>query len=126
MHEKIILFGITLMLLTGCVSSRTSQSVIEHQREIDRIEEGIRVRDRAIESSIKRLEAITARCSEMGGTVDELIELFDEYQRGVEQLIRDYRAAESTDKDTEEGNNHNTIYIILPAAGQDSIHNSVR
>lgn len=125
MHEKILLFGITLMLLTGCVSSRTSQSVIEHQREIDRIEEGIRIRDRAIESSIKRLEAISARCSEMEGTVDELIELFDEYQRGVEQLIRDYRAAESTDKDAEKDNNRNTIYIILPAANQDSVHNSV-
>ena len=126
MHEKIVLFGITLMLLTGCASSRVSQSVIEHQREIDRIEEGIRVRDRAIESSIERLEAISARCSEMGGTVDELIELFDEYQRGVEQLIRDYRAAESRDKDTEEGTDHNTIYIFVPAAGQDSVHNSVR
>lgn len=126
MHEKIILFGITLMLLTGCVSSRTSQSVIEHQREIDRVEEGIRIRDRAIESSIERLEAITARSSGMEGTVDELIELFDEYQRAVEQLIRDYRAAESTDKGAEESNSHNTIYIILPAASQDSVHNSVR
>lgn len=125
MHEKIILFGITLMLLTGCVSSRTSQSVIEHQREIDRIEEGIRIRDRAVESSIRRLEAITARSSGMEGTVDELIELFDEYQRTVEQLIRDYRAAESTDKGTEEDTNYTTIYIVLPAANQDSIHNSV-
>lgn len=125
MHEKIILFGITLMLLTGCVSSRTSQSVIEHQREIDRVEEGIRIRDRAIESSIERLEAITARSSGMEGTVDELIELFDEYQRTVEQLIRDYRAAENRDKDAKEGTDHTTVYIVLPATGQDSVHNSV-
>lgn len=126
MHEKIVLFGITLMLLTGCASSRVSQSVIEHQREIDRVEEGFRIRDRAVESSIKRLEAISARSSGMEGTIDELIELVDEYQRGVEQLIRDYRAAESRDKDTEEGTDHNTIYIFVPAAGQDSVHNSVR
>jgi len=126
MHEKIILFGITLMLLSSCVSTKPSKSIIEHQREIDRVEEGIRVRDRAIESSIERLEAITARSSGMEGTVDELIELFDEYQRAVEQLIRDYRAAESTDKDTDKSAYASTVYIIIPTGNKDSVYNSVR
>lgn len=93
-------------MLVSCTSTRkgTDESILNYQREIDRLESELNARDRAIESSIRRLESITERSKSMEGTVDELIELFDEYQRGVEQLLYDYRSTGTeeckTDKNT--------------------------
>lgn len=97
--QKIICAFILCVLLAGCTSTRyTDGDVIKHQAEIDKLENELRNRDRAIDNAVRELEGISARSSGMEGTVDELIELFDEYQRAVERLLHDYRAAESPGK----------------------------
>lgn len=97
--------GIVLAIcLCACSSTRyTDGDIISHQAEIDRLESELRNRDRAIDNAVRELEGITARSAGMEGTVDELIELFDEYQRAVERLLHDYRATEDKDKDTVQG-----------------------
>lgn len=97
---------IVSLLLTSCITNRrTDSAIIEYQREIDRLESAIQQYDTAMRNSAERLRDITVRSISMEGTVDEIIGLFDEYQRGVEQLIRDYnniRAAyKDIDKDTD-------------------------
>lgn len=84
------------MYYTSCTSTpnRVNSNVIEYQREIDRLESELSNRDRAIESGINRLEIVAARSSGMEEEIDELIELFDEYQRTVEQMLYNYRRAE--------------------------------
>ena len=84
--QKIIHAFILCVLLTTCSSTRhTDRDVLSHQAEIDRLENELRNRDRAIDNAVRELESITARSTGMEGTVDELIQLFDEYQRAVEQ-----------------------------------------
>lgn len=79
------------LLLSGCRSNTgINNNILYHQQQIDRLEEELRNRDRAIEDGIRGLEAITTRSESMEGTIDEVIELFAEYQRRVEQLIREY------------------------------------
>lgn len=78
---------------TSCTTTATpgsNEAIIDHQRQIARLEEELRNRDRTVESAIRELDTIATRSSAMEGTVDEVIELFAEYQRRVEQLIRDY------------------------------------
>lgn len=91
----IILVGIFAVVLAGCASTRpTDNAVLEHQRQIDLLESRIRSYETATEYTIRELETLTGRASKMGTTVDELIELFDEYQRTVERILRNYRATE--------------------------------
>ena len=100
-HAKIFCFIITCcLLLSSCASTRgTNQSILDYQREIDRLESELNSRDRTIESAVNELRAITVKSTEMEGTVDELIDLFDQYQRAVEQLLRDYSDLAAKDKD---------------------------
>ena len=104
MVKKIILCIAGCFLLTACCSTgkRTDQSILDYQRQIDRLEEELRARDRAIEDSYRRLESITARSEAMGGDIDDIIELLDEYQRTVERCLQDYRAAGLRKQETEE------------------------
>lgn len=91
----IILIDIAAVAFTGCASTRPSgDAVLEHQRQIDALESRIRSYETATEFTIRELETIAGRASSMGTTVDELIELFDEYQRTVERILRNYRATE--------------------------------
>lgn len=85
------------LLLSGCRSNTgIDDNILYHQQQIARLEEELRNRDRAIEDGIRGLEAITTRSESMEGTIDELIELFAEYQRRVEQLIREYNMVRET------------------------------
>ena len=87
-----------LFLLCGCVcTTRVDEQILEYQREIDYLETAIRDRDRTIDTAARRLETITDRSRAMETTIDEVIELFDDYQRTVEQLLQDYRATENRD-----------------------------
>lgn len=80
------------LLCMACASSagRTDTAILDYQRQIDSLENELNSRDRAIENGIRRLEGITERCTIETGTIDEVIKLFDEYQRGIEQLLYDY------------------------------------
>jgi hypothetical protein len=73
------------------------QPVTDHTREVIELEATNRqLQDRldkydsVIGTGIDRLENLGERAEEMGGTVDELIDLFGQYTRGVNDFISDY------------------------------------
>lgn len=105
MGKKTCLFISVLFLLCflvcSCASTRVDEQVLEYQRQIDRLEESIRSRDRAIEECIRELEALTARSESMGTEIDDIIRELDEYHTAVERLLRCYRGQESSDNSTE-------------------------
>lgn len=88
MVKKILLIAVCLCLCS-CVSSRhTEQSILEHQRQVDRAEESIRVRDRAIEDCLRELDHIATKSEGMGGDIEDIIRELDEYQSAVQRLLR--------------------------------------
>ena len=117
MFKKIFIFICALfcstLLLSGCCSTRngTNGNVLSYQQQIDRLEEELRNRDRTVETAVRELGAITSRSNSMEGTVDELIQLFGEYQRRVEQLLYDYNKIRAETKDTNEYYNSTSYYI---------------
>lgn len=80
--------------LTGCASTerRTDGSVIEHQRRIGEYQASVQYYLGRIDAGAERIDGIRERAESLGGEVDGIIGLFDEYQRAVEQLLRDYEA----------------------------------
>lgn len=91
MYEKIkkLFVIIACLCLCSCLNTRhNEQSVLEHQKQIDRVEEGKRIRDRAIEECIRELALISGRCEEMGGDVEYIIREFDLYHAAVQRLLR--------------------------------------
>ena len=94
MVKKILmsLFICLCLLFTSCVSNRgVNRDILEYQKEIDRLESELRARDRAIESAIDSVERIKERSENVSGGIDEIIDLFDEYQRAVERMLQEYR-----------------------------------
>lgn len=88
MSKKIFLC-IACLCLCACTSSRhTEQSVLEHQKQIDRTEESIRARDRAIDTCLRELAYIAGRSEEMGGDIDDIIRELDLYHTAVQRLLR--------------------------------------
>ena len=86
---KKIFLCIICLCLCACVSSRyTEQSVLEHQKQIDRTEESIRTRDRAIDTCIRELAYIAGRSEEMGGDIEDIIRELDLYHAAVQRLLR--------------------------------------
>ena len=131
MVKKIILCFASLILLTGCCSTRrVDRQVLEYQRQIDQLESELRARDRAIDSSIRELEAISSRSRGMEADIDDIIRELDEYQRAVERLIQSYRAGKTEEPETNHstlGSNisipdvssYRSVYIILGTNSQD-------
>lgn len=105
MNEKRICFILVLLYLfvacifSGCKSSRVSadENILYYQRKVSELEATVRLyeqrittADEQIRNDIESLKYLGERAQTVGDTIDELIELFAEYQRGVEQLLRDY------------------------------------
>ena len=92
----------------GATSGQTEQSLLEHQKQIDRVEEGKRVRDRASETCIRELASISERSEGMGGDIEDIIRELDLYHEAVQRLLRaaGYRTGEeqTAEKDS---NMHN-------------------
>ena len=102
-HEKFcLLFTVILLcLVTGCASNRRlNRQILEYQDKVTKLENELDNRDRAIKGAIQSLRTITERSAGMEGQIDEVIELFDEYQRTVEQLLFSYRETFIHTKDT--------------------------
>lgn len=102
---KKILLVVACLCLCSCVSSRhTEQSVLEHQKQIDRAEESIRIRDRAIEDCLRELDHIATKSEGMGGDIEDIIRQLDLYHAAVQRLLRaaGYRTNEeqTTEEDT--------------------------
>lgn len=96
MHKIFFICILFILWLTSCQSNRaTARNILEYQKQVDRLEEELRNRDRAVDSAIRELAAITARSEAMEGDIDTVIRLFDEYQRAVERLLQYDRKTDS-------------------------------
>lgn len=104
-----LLLAAICMLLCGCATSRriqpASTAVIDHTAEITAAQSRLRLYEDAIDRSIDQLESIKGTADSSAGTVDEIIRLFDEYQRGVSELILNYRKLEAEIKQQAESDN---------------------
>lgn len=105
MLKKIIVI-FACLCLCSCASGRhTEQSVLEHQKQIDRAEEGKRIRDRAIEDCLRELNHIATKSEGMGGDIEDVIRELDLYHAAIERLLRatGYRTDEepSVEEDTD-------------------------
>lgn len=84
MQKKIICCFVLVVLATSCASRRTvDESIIDNTREITAAETRIDICTERVSECAKRLSSCT-------GGIDEIIILFDEYQRRVNDLILAY------------------------------------
>ena len=124
MNEKKICFIFVLLYLfvasifSGCKSTRvsTDENILYYQRKIDELEATVRlyeqritVADEQIRDDLESLKYLGERAETVGNTIDELIELFAEYQRGVEQLLRDYNTLRNEVKGIDKGTDNSTV-----------------
>jgi chromosome segregation ATPase len=96
----LVLLALLAACCIGCKSTEVHVSdggIVNHQREVDRLESALRSRDDTIRDAARDIESITEqigsvaeRSGRMEDEIDTVIRLFDEYQRRVEQLLRDY------------------------------------
>lgn len=75
------------LLCTGC-ATRVDRQVLEYQRQIDRLEEELRDRDRTIADVTEQVRTIAERSSGIPASIDDIIRELDEYQRAVQQVLR--------------------------------------
>ena len=124
MNEKkfclilIILYLSVAYIFSGCKSTRVSadENLLYYQRKIDELEATVRlyeqritIADEQIRNDLESLKCLRDRAKTIGDTIDELIELFAEYQRGVEQLLRDYNTLRNEVKVLDKGTDNSTV-----------------
>ena len=124
MNEKKICFIFVFLYLfvasifSGCKSTRvsTDENILYYQRKVDELEatvrlyeQRIKVADEQIRDDLESLKYLGERAKTVGDTIDELIELFAEYQRGVEQLLRDYNTLRNEVKGIDKGTDNFTV-----------------
>ena len=124
MNEKKICFIFVFLYLfvasifSGCKSTRvsTDENILYYQRKVDELEATVRlyeqrvtIADEQIRNDIESLKYLGERAETNGDTIDELIELFAEYQRGVEQLLRDYNTLRNGIKGLDKGTDNSTV-----------------
>ena len=124
MNEKKICFILVLLYLviayifSGCKSTRvsTDENLLYYQRKVDELEATVRlyeqritIADEQIRNDLDSLKYLGERAKTVGDTIDELIELFAEYQRGVERLLRDYNTLRNEVKGLDKGTDNSTV-----------------
>lgn len=124
MNEKKICFIFVFLYLfvasifSGCKSTRvsTDENILYYQRKVDELEATVRlyeqrvtIADEQIRNDIESLKYLGDRAETVGNTIDELIELFAEYQRGVEKLLRDYNTLRNGIKGLDKGTDNSTV-----------------
>lgn len=124
MNEKkicfifIFLYLFVACIFSGCKSTRvsTDENILYYQRKVDELEATVRlyeqrvtIADEQIRNDIESLKYLGERAETVGNTIDELIELFAEYQRGVEQLLRDYNTLRNEVKGIDKGTDNSTV-----------------
>lgn len=114
----IFVYIFTACFFSGCKSPRisTNENILYYQRKIDELEATVRlyeqritVADEQIRDDLESLKYLGERAKTVGNTIDELIELFAEYQCGVEQLLRDYNTLRNEVKEINKGTDNSTI-----------------
>ena len=124
MNEKkfclvfVVLYIAVACLFSGCKSARisTDENILYYQRKVSELEATVRlyeqritIADEQIRNDLESLKNLGERAKTVGATIDELIELFAEYQRGVEQLLRDYNTLRNEVKDLDKGSDNSTV-----------------
>ena len=103
---KKILIIIACFCLCSCITTRhTDQSILEHQKQIDRAEEGKRIRDRAIENCIREIAYISERSEGMGDDIEDIIRQLDEYQSAIQRLLRAAGYREEQEQEPDQNTN---------------------
>ena len=114
----IFVYIFTACFFSGCKSPRvsTNENILYYQRKIDELEATVRlyeqritIADEQIRNDFESLKYLGERAETVGNTIDELIELFAEYQRGVEQLLRDYNTLRNEVKGINKGTDNSTV-----------------
>ena len=120
----LLTLAVIALVFPGCATERcrenSSKDIAEYQREIDALTGTVRLYEmrietasRALDADIRELELVRERAEGIGDTVQELAELFDQYQRAVERIIRDYsdlQAKVSTSSESESCTTGSTDY----------------
>ena len=133
-EKKICLISILLYLFvasffSGCKSTRVSadENILYYQRKIDELEATVRlyeqritIADEQIRNDLESLKYLGERAKTVGDTIDELIELFAEYQRGVEQLLRDYNTLRNEVKELDKDTDNSTVGYRSQIIGYDN------
>ena len=124
MNEKkiclifVILYLLVAYLFSGCKSTRVSadENILYYQRKVAELEATVRlyeqritIADEQVRNDLESLKYLGERAKTVGDTIDELIELFAEYQRGVEQLLRDYNTLRNEVKGLDKGSDNSTV-----------------
>jgi chromosome segregation ATPase len=124
MNEKkfclvfVVLYIAVASLFSGCKSARisTDENILYYQRKVSELEATVRlyeqritIADEQIRNDLESLKNLGERAQTVGATIDELIELFAEYQRGVEQLLRDYNTLRNEVKELDKGSDNSTV-----------------
>lgn len=124
MNEKKICFIFVFLYLfvacifSGCKSTRvsTDENILYYQRKVDELEATVRlyeqritIADEQVRNDLESLKYLGDRAKTVGDTIDELIELFAEYQLGVEQLLRDYNTLRNEVKGIDKGTDNSTV-----------------
>jgi chromosome segregation ATPase len=102
---RILIFAIIAVAM-ACTSTGAGSAVLEHQRQVDELEARNQDLERRLAQyndvvgrGVAELEAVRTRSIGLEGEVDEIIDLFEQYQRGVEQLTRAYNELRATAAD---------------------------
>ena len=114
----IFVYIFTACFFSGCKSTRvsTNENILYYQRKIDELEATVRlyeqritVVDEQIRDDLESLKYLGERANTVGDTIDDIIELFAEYQRGVEKLLRDYNTLRNGIKGLDKGTDNSTV-----------------
>lgn len=90
-------------ICTGCSTmprqgAGAQPDILAHQEQVTRLEDRVRLYEAATDRTISQLEDIRLRAAKTETTIDDVISLFNEYQRVVEQFISDYKQVRAETK----------------------------
>lgn len=114
----IFVYIFTACFFSGCKSTRvsTNENILYYQRKIDELEATVRlyeqritIADEQVRNDLESLKYLGERAKTVGNTIDDIIELFAEYQCGVEQLLRDYKTLRNEVKGIDKGTDNSTV-----------------
>ena len=94
-------------ICTGCTSlprqgAGAQPDILAHQEQVTRLEDRVRLYEAATDRTISQLEDIRLRAAKTETTIDEVIKLFTDYQRIVEQFVSDYKQVRAETKRQEQ------------------------
>ena len=104
MYPAIFVFLLaSTCVCTGCSSlprqgAGAQPDVLAYQEQVTRLEDRVRLYEATTDRTISQLEDIRLRATKTETTIDEVIKLFTDYQRIVEQFVSDYKQVRTETK----------------------------